>query len=259
MAVDRNGYITRPRHHGIQPEYSHLIANVISILNDDFPDRIHSLYVYGSVAEGKAKPGISDLDITVVFTSDVDPITVKKLDITRLKIERSNSIASKIDFDCASLEQVLNADNHQSWGYWLKHHCTCVFGEDLSRRFELFRPSRSIAIAVNGDFIPVLEKYIEQLRSETDIKKQQQLQRAAARKVIRATNILRNEYDKDWPSTLQEHCEKIRHQYPTLAKDIDYLLIMGISPCGETSYFIEKIEHFMRWLDVEFHKKQRHQ
>ncbi|EKY3920813.1 nucleotidyltransferase domain-containing protein, partial [Enterobacter hormaechei] len=76
MAVDRNGYITRPRHHGIQPEYSHLIANVISILNDDFPDRIHSLYVYGSVAEGKAKPGISDLDITVVFTSDVDPITV---------------------------------------------------------------------------------------------------------------------------------------------------------------------------------------
>lgn len=256
MSVDKNGYISRPQYNGIQPEFSHVIDDVISILNDRFPDHIHSMYVYGSVAEGKAKSGISDLDITVVFVSDMNSITMKKLALARAEIERNNSIISKIDFDCASLKQVLNADNHLSWGYWLKHHCICVFGEDLGRKFELFRPSRSIAIAVNGDFISVIENYIEQLRAETDIKKQQQLQRAAARKAIRATNILRNEYDKDWPDTLQEHCEKIRHQYPALAEDIGYLLTMGVTPCGEISYFIEKIKHFIRWLDIEFHRKQ---
>ncbi len=126
----------------------------------------------------------------------------------------------------------MHPDNLLSWGYWLKHHCVCVYGEDLSQRFQAFKPSKEIAVAVNGDFLPVLEKLITQMQLSADENKKLQLQRAAARKAIRATNILRSEHDKQWPETLEEYRFTFNARYPALAKEMDYLLAISNTPQG---------------------------
>ncbi|HGN1278858.1 TPA: hypothetical protein ACKRG6_000576 [Proteus mirabilis] len=140
MAVDHNDFISQPRRAEIQPEFSHIIECVVTNLTRYFPKLIHSLYVYGSVAEGRAEVGKSELDMTVIF----------KYEPVQSVLEKNNPVISKIDFDCGLLEQVLDPDNVLSWGYWIKHHCHCVYGEDLSHRFQAFKPSKAIAVAVNG-------------------------------------------------------------------------------------------------------------
>ncbi|UMO86196.1 nucleotidyltransferase domain-containing protein [Pectobacterium sp. PL64] len=257
MAVDHNGYITLPKLNELQPEFARVVAHVVTTLNQYFPELIHSLYVYGSVAEGRAKMGKSDLDMTVIFNDESCQIATTQLTAVQCGLEQDHSVVSKIDFDCGLLQQVLHPDNKFSWGYWLKHHCVCVYGEDLSGRFHPFKPSKEIAVAVNGDFLLVLEKLIAQMQSSSDENKKLLLQRAAARKAIRATSILRNEHDKDWPETLEEHRLKLSARYPAKAEVMDYLLATSYEPRGDIADFQKRIMAFANWLNTEFHYQRK--
>jgi len=256
VAIDHNGFIALPETNKLQPEFRNIVAQVVAKLIQSFPELIHSLYLYGSVAEGRAKIGKSDLDMTVIFS--VDPGEAAKVQITEIqrKLEKNNPVLSKIDFDCGLLQQVVHPDNLLSWGYWLKHHCVCVYGEDLSQRFQAFKPSKEIAVAVNGDFLPVLEKLITQMQLSADENKKLQLQRAAARKTIRATNILRSEHDKQWPETLEDYRFTFNARYPALAKEMDYLLAISNTPQGSIADFKRRVMAFARWLNVTFHHGQ---
>jgi hypothetical protein len=256
MAVDHNDSISQPKCAEIQPAFSHVIECVVTNLTHCFPELIHSLYVYGSVAEGRAEAGKSDLDMTVIFKHDPDQATKEQFATVQSVLEKNNPVISKIDFDCGLLGQVLDPDNLLSWGYWIKHHCHCVYGEDLSHRFQAFKPSKAIAVAVNGDFMQVLGKLVIQMKTSSDENKKLQLQRSAARKLVRATNILRSEQDSDWPDSLQEYCTKFNSRYPALAEDMDYLLEMSTEPRGGIADFEKRVMAFAYWLGSEFNSQK---
>lgn len=55
----------------IESAFSTILNQVIHIFRTKFPIELHSLYVYGSVAQGAAIVGTSDLDLCVVFHSQV--------------------------------------------------------------------------------------------------------------------------------------------------------------------------------------------
>ncbi|WP_333610023.1 nucleotidyltransferase domain-containing protein [Pantoea piersonii] len=252
MDDNHNNFIPLPKCAEIQPAFSRVIAYVVTKLTHSFPDLIHSLYVYGSVAEGRAETNNSDLDMTLIFKHKLDQTTTKQLEAIHSELEKNNPIISKIDFDCGLLEQVLNADNLLSWGYWLKHHCRCVYGEDLSHRFQVFRPSKAIAVAVNGNFRQVLTGLIIQMKASSDENKKLQLLRSAARKLVRSTNILRSDHDNEWPGTLHEHRDWFIARYPALAKDMDHLLAMSTGGRENIADAEKKLLDFASWLNAEF-------
>ncbi|MFZ4214711.1 nucleotidyltransferase domain-containing protein, partial [Pantoea endophytica] len=222
MAVDKNGFISLPIFSGFQPVFSPVVAEVVQQLRSAMPDLVHSIYVYGSLVEGRATEMLSDLDLTVIFRREPDELTQEKITTIKFEVEQRYPVISKIDIDPGVLDTVMLPANADRWGYWLKHHCICVYGEDLRDRFEPFKPSRKIAVAVNGDFFTELNGYISQMKSTLDPSQRHSLQRAAARKAIRSTNILRDENDMDWPATLEEHRDKFNDRYPALAEEIDY-------------------------------------
>lgn len=91
MAVDCNGYITLPKYKEIQLGYSGVVEEVITKLISNFPDLVHSLYVlyvYGSVATGRARLGKSDLDLTVIFNNEPSQITTDKLLVLQSELEK---------------------------------------------------------------------------------------------------------------------------------------------------------------------------
>jgi len=254
MSVDSKGYISQPTFKELQPIFSDTVSNVAKCLTESFSKLIHSLYIYGSIAENQAKPRISDLDMTIIFNHQPNIETIEQLDKIRAKLEKCNPIVTKIDFDCGTIQEVLNPDNQFTWGYWIKHHCICIYGVDLSECFSLFKPSRDIAIAINQDFIQVLDNYLIQIDKLTDHQKILNIQRAAARKIIRSTNILRNEEDRDWPKSLQDYYIRFKKQYPEFENDIDYLLSVSLKPTGDIENFSRRIKSFATWLDTEIKK-----
>lgn len=90
MAVDHNDFISQPRRAEIQPEFSHIIECVVTNLTRYFPKLIHSLYVYGSVAEGRAEVGKSELDMTVIFKYEPDQTTKSNLQLFSLFLKKQS-------------------------------------------------------------------------------------------------------------------------------------------------------------------------
>ncbi|WP_191939632.1 nucleotidyltransferase domain-containing protein (plasmid) [Pantoea agglomerans] len=257
MAVDKYGFITQPDFKGFQPAFSQLVADVIQTLTTTFPDLIHSVYVYGSIIDATANKRLSDLDLTVIYYREPDADATAKIDVVKTTLELNHPVVSKIDIDPGVLEEVMLPANDIRWGYWLKHHCVCVYGEDLRARFEPFRPSRDIAVAVNGDFLEVLNGYVALMKPTLKPAQRHVLQRSAARKAIRLTNILREDNDQDWPVTLKELGKKFNDRYPALAEEMDYLLSISHRPRGDIMVFASRITTFSYWLNAEFHTRQR--
>ena len=257
MAVDKNGFISQPDFSGFQPAFSPLVSDAIQRLNAALPDLIHSVYVYGSLVDGSAVETQSDLDLTLIYRREPDADEVAQTDAMKSSLEQDYPVVSKIDIDPGVLEDVMLPANVNSWGYWPKHDCVCVYGDDLRECFEPFRPSREIAIAVNGDFLTVLNGYVALMKPTLEPAQRHGLQRAAARKAIRSTNLLREENDRDWPVSLEELCEKFNDRYPALTEEMDYLLSISYRPRGDIMAFASRITTFAYWLNAEFHTRQR--
>lgn len=251
MAVDIHGLITVPVLGDIQAYFKPSVKKALDMLRED--DLFHSIYIFGSVQTGAGRETISDFDLTLVLNRQLLIEDHERLSALHQILEQQCPVNSGVDFVTSALEDVMDPENQLRWGYWLKHHCICVYGEDLRNHFNAFRPSREIAVSVNGDFMSVLDGYIQQLTRDDDLPKRLRQQRAAAQKAIRATSILRGEEDTDWPMTIEEHALKFIERYPSLEEEMAYLLSMSNKPRGDVTNFIRRLKTFSYWLNAEFH------
>lgn len=244
--VDADGFIACLPDTPLQPAFRPVVDEVIELLHARLGAQVHSIYLYGSVAKGTAVAGVSDLDVCLITQCALNAAERDSLRAIAEHMQTQHPVISKVDFDCGTLAEALADENRFSWGYWLKHHCRCVAGEDLASRFSPFTPSREIAVAVNGDFIPVLQGYLQQLAEASDARL---LQRAAARKLLRATNLLRRAEDTDWPETLEEYASRVVRRFPQQQQAIGWLLQQCHTPEDDTAHFTARLNALMRWLE----------
>ncbi|MDR3006158.1 MAG: nucleotidyltransferase domain-containing protein, partial [Acidovorax sp.] len=101
----------------LQPEFQPLVHTVRDSLVSTLGTRLHSLYLYGSVARATAQAGRSDLDLSLVLTGPLTPQEQQALERLRQQLQARHPVVSKIDFDLGELAQVLDPAQHDSWGY----------------------------------------------------------------------------------------------------------------------------------------------
>ncbi|MFB4341010.1 nucleotidyltransferase domain-containing protein [Pantoea sp. CS_6] len=246
MALDAEGYIAVPPVTAFQPAFQAIVDDTLHQLRLTVGDDLHSLWLYGSVAFGTAVEGQSDLDVCLVFRHPLAPATRDSLAAVKERLTARHPVVSKIDVDKGTLSEVMDPNNLNTWGYWLKHHCRCLYGEDLSVRFNRFRPSKALARALNGNFTKVLDEYVAKLSCA--LPGRQLWQRAAARKVIRSTNMLRQDSDADWPATLAEHVSRFVLRYPDQEAAIAFFLAESYQPGASAREFISQLDAFRGWL-----------
>lgn len=245
--VDADGFVLTVGDHPVQPEFEPLMADVCQTLSQP-ESGLHSLYLYGSVARGEATPGVSDLDLTLVLNEPPDAHALEQLERIRQTLEQRHPEVTKIDFDIGHRAEVLAPEQNNRWGFWLKHGCRCVWGDDLAPHFERFRPSRDIAQALNGDFQQSLAAYRERIDLASDASERLRLQREASRKLIRSTQTLREQDAPGWPRTLEEHVGGFVQQYPTMRVQVAYFLFEARNPSAEREPFLSRLDAFVAWM-----------
>jgi len=251
QGVDELGYILTVGQQPIQPEFQALVADVLAALTSQFEHLIHSIYLYGSVARGDALVSRSDLDLTLVLLRVASQEESKQLASIRFALQAIHPEVVKIDFDIGVLADVSAAANLNSWGFWIKHHCRCIWGNDLAVGIGRFRPSKAIAVAVNGDFYQAMEGYAERIELVLNHVEIRRLQRVAARKLVRATNILRSDEDLSWPQSLQNYADLFLKRYPAMADSINYFLFAASSAHDVSDNFVERLREFTNWLRAQ--------
>ena len=232
----------------LQPVFAVLLQDACASLAAHAGAFLDGIYVYGSVARGDATPGVSDLDLTLVLRQPPTPPQQDLLETLRLALQARHDTVLKIDFDIGHRDQVLAPENLYSWGYWLKHQCRCLWGEDLAPQFAPFAPSRAIALAVNGDFAAVLEGYAQRLDAAREPAVIARLQREASRKLIRSCNLLRQDNDTGWPASLDEHAALLLRRYPAMRPQMRYFLAQAQPGAAPASGFAAALRAFARWL-----------
>ena len=245
-----DGFITAAPNGPIQAEFRGLVAQVSHRLSQQFPNLLDGLYLYGSVARGDAKAGTSDLDLTLVLQRPASAQEQADLECLRQTLAAQHPEVLKIDFDIGLRAEVLAPEHRASWGYWLKHHCRCLWGNDLSTHFTPFKPSRAIAIAVNGDFASVLLGYADRIDGAGQSVDVPRWQREAARKLIRSTNLLRTEQEPRWPASLEEHAELFVEGYPAMAAASAFFLQHARHSAAPVPGFSQRLREFTRWLQA---------
>ena len=235
-------------HGPLQAIFDALLQDVCASLSTHAGNLLNGICLYGSIARGDATPGVSDLDLTLVLRQQATPQQLATLDALRLALQARHREVVKIDFDIGHRAQVLAPENLYSWGYWIKHQCRCIWGEDLAPYFAPFAPSRAIALAVNGDFVPVLEDYARRLDEERAPGAIVRLQREASRKLIRSTNILRHDGEAGWPADLDEHVTLLLRRHPAMQAQAAYFLAQARPGAVPASGFAPALRRFTQWL-----------
>lgn len=207
LGTDEEGYVinqTSIKH--IQPEFKTVLFKSIELVKEAFGEQLHSMYLYGSIGRGTAVAGESDLDLTVLVHEDIDATELVE-QTEQLLTEHPEVI--KIDYDIGRLDVALNPANRFEWGFWIRHLCTCVYGEDVSTQFPLMKPDARVSEALNQDLVSTIETAKSKLlRGQISHLEK----RSIVKRVIRGWYLTINVKDKSFATTVDE-CLKILRLY----------------------------------------------
>lgn len=213
--LDGNGYIVsdvsleKIPHHYMQP-----INETVDRLKDIFPQQLHSVYVYGSVARGDALSGISDLDILAIFHKMLSPdesSAVKKL--SKELSQKYDSLLRDVGIAISDYDYIMDPANYYEQAF-LKEICVCVYGDDLGNQFGPYKLTPEIAISFNGDISEVLNRMENKLKSASSINEIKSIAQSLARKIIRTYYSMVMARSQIWSTRLHEQADIVIYHFP---------------------------------------------
>ncbi|MFD2178332.1 nucleotidyltransferase domain-containing protein [Veronia pacifica] len=193
----------------IDEKFLPVVNKVIEELSNKFGELIHSIYLYGSVGRGDAVPYRSDLDIGLVTYQPVTFEVRKQLDSVATRLDAEFSIVSKLEFDIGHYQEVM-VDNEYEWQCWLKHFCVCIWGCDLSKHIQPYRPSVNIGLEMNQDIQQRLDSAVELVEAGV----LDDTGKSIAKKIIRTDYSLYSERDNSFYSGLEDMVETLIRYKP---------------------------------------------
>ncbi len=138
LPLSNSGHIINDRAESkIQPQWRPLLDDVIELFKEKEP-KLHSIYIRGSVADGRAIDGISDIDSLALLDTDED---APMLDCSWIE-EANQSLGKKYPF-CDGVETYLlpkeRALSDRKSGFYIQSQSICIYGEDIIPRLSPYR------------------------------------------------------------------------------------------------------------------------
>lgn len=174
-----------------------------------------SLYVYGSVANGTARPGSSDVDLLSVGLPDA-AVLGQRLSARYAGICRGVEFAAATAADLAD-----ESDAGYGLRVFLRHYCVHLAGPDPSAALAPFPADARAARGFNGDLGRHLRRWRQQLASGTvaaDL-----LGVRAARKTLLAVAGLVSVHDHTWTTDRARAVRRWGELEPDLAVQLGLL------------------------------------
>ncbi len=189
-----------------------------------------SLYLYGSVATGRARPGLSDLDLlSVGFEGEA---VAGEMSRRFAKLVRGVEISGLSAGD-------LIGERDEAYGnrVFLRHYCVHLAGPDLAEAWPSFPADARAARGFNGDIAAHLAAW---RRSEID-----GLARRMARKTMLALAGLVCVHDGTWTTDLVTAARRWGELRPDLAEGLNTLLSWSETgqgpPAGEVRRMMDEV------------------
>ena len=171
-----------------------------------------SLYVYGSVATGTARPPASDVDLLSMGLPD--PVAVGRV-LSERYADRCRAVEV-----AAGTPDDLGGDGDEAYGnrVFLRHYCVHLTGPDRAADLPAYPADARAARGFNGD----LHRHLERWRAglERSTQPAEEIGVRAARKTLLAVAGLVSVHDRTWTTDRAIAVERWSAVDPTLAADL---------------------------------------
>ncbi|ODP27125.1 hypothetical protein PTI45_03446 [Paenibacillus nuruki] len=167
----------------IQSEYKDFVDRYIDNVLTEFKDKIHSIYMCGSIPKGTATPFKSDADFTIVCVDPKD-IDYERLSKIKDRLLEEYPILTKIDTIICSMDDVLSKPNE--WGFWVKIICVCVHGQDIGKQVPPITISPEFIVDLNKETKDEVDRIHHSLSNASDPKMKMRYIKGYSKRLIRA-------------------------------------------------------------------------
>jgi uncharacterized protein len=213
------------------------------------PARLHSAYLYGSIARGTAVPGISDLDLMLALRAE--PSAADRAGAADLEagLDRSFSQVDGVGIGLVSTTVLLSELERYDLGFFVACLCTPLLGADLASQLPRYRPTSLLARETNGDLALVIPQWRTRAAAGTDL---QALSRSVGRRLTRTGFTLVMPRWGGWTSDLAESAEIFGRYYPDRAGQLRIAAAAGRVPSADPSVLEMLIDDLAPWLANEY-------
>ena len=231
----------------IQPVFATVLNEVIHAFQTEFSKELHSLYVYGSVAQGTAIAGKSDLDLCVIFHHPADGLE-RKISNIQSYIMNLYPMFPKIDVDIGYLKDVLDPKNYKRWGAWIKFFCHFLAGKDLSIHFQDIQIDRSVIQVINQGYNQDIQGYFNALGiQEQTLQERINLKKSLIKRMIRLLPLTWNEIDT-WPLNLTETLAQAIQKTPEQKTMFLYRIEELENPNALSTASLDQLQKIYSWI-----------
>lgn len=255
--LDHEGYIVSDVSlDNISDLYNECIEESIKEIKTMFPEKLHSIYIYGSVARGDAIPGKSDLDLLILFKNKLLKNGRTELHYLQQKLSRKYiNVIREVGIATAEYDYVMDADNYYEQAF-IKKICTCLYGEDIRVHFGPYKLTAEIPISFNGDIEMSLKRNLDKLKNP-DADAFKIITQNFSRKLIRTYYSMVMVRSQIWTTRLGEQAIVVKRYFKDKEKVIEILLRWIESPPVDYETVYELFEAEGQWLVVHFEREAK--
>lgn len=129
----------------VDAAFTPLVLAAEDCLKSMLGERLHSIYLYGSVPRGSAVVGRSDLDLEVVLHDD--PTETERIAIDELAADlgRATDVVSEVGIIVAGRPRLLSAAERHDHAFQISCLCTPLWGRDLAEELPDQYPTIDLA------------------------------------------------------------------------------------------------------------------
>jgi len=167
----------------VTPEYEGFVESFKNQLINEFGEKMHSIYMCGSIPKGTAKPYISDADFTILCEK-TEAIDRDKLTHIKEKALASFPLVTKIDTTVCTLDDVRNQPNE--WGFWVKVICVNIHGIDFGEHVPPIVISKQFILDLNSETEEGMNRVKHALSHAKDLKMKCMYVKGYSKRLIRA-------------------------------------------------------------------------
>lgn len=227
-------------------DYKEFVESFKTQLLNEFGEKIHSLYMCGSIPKGTAKPYESDADFTILCEKSSD-INRDKIAEIKKKLLKAFPLVTKIDTVICTLDDVRNKPNE--WGFWVKIVCINIYGVDFGETVPPIVISEQFVLDLNSETKQAINRVNNALINATDNKMKCRYIKGYSKKLIRALYSLIIEDVGEWQddiTKMRKSIIKYSEINPTL---VEYLYECYLNSDIAVEGFLEKADEVYSYFE----------
>lgn len=246
--LDTEGYIINPcKSPPFDPFWENMFEQIRTYLVQYFPEKLHSIWLRGSVAQGKAVAGQSDLDIFALFkTPGLHWQELPGLHKLREQIGEKDSFP----LECQLESYNGNPQELRSQIAMLTAtQSVCLWGEDLRPQLKKYKPGKEVMLEYRWIAADV-EDWLLKIQQGERLEKEAFC--SFMKTIIRAGFELVMERDGRYTRDLYPAYQVFSAYYPKKEPDMKQALLWYLNPIPDRALLQAYLQDFGRWLGRAF-------